>query len=81
MSRDLFDFNGDGEVDFSEMHMGLQMMASSRQEAIDLTGDDTFYCGDDDLEDSSEYEDDWDDDDWDDDDWDDEDDDCDDDDF
>lgn len=47
--RDLFDFNGDGKVDGFETYVGLQMMASSRQEAIALTGDDTFYTGSDDL--------------------------------
>ena len=45
--RPLFDFNGDGKEDGFEVSMGLQMMASSREEAIALTGDDTFYCGND----------------------------------
>ena len=44
--RPLFDFNGDG----FETYVGLQMMAGSRQEAIALTGDDTFYTGSDSLE-------------------------------
>ena len=48
--RPLFDFNGDGKTDAFEMMAGIQMTASSRREAIDLTGDDTFYAGDDDLE-------------------------------
>ena len=48
--RDFFDFNKDGEVDAFEIDMGLQMMASSRQEAIALTGDDAFYTGSDALE-------------------------------
>lgn len=48
--RPLFDFNGDGETDFMEWSVGMQMTASSRQEAIDLTGDDTFYPGSDTLE-------------------------------
>lgn len=48
--RDLFDFNGDGKVDGFETYVGLQIMASSRQEAIALTGDDTFYTGSDSLE-------------------------------
>ena len=48
--RDLFDFNGDGKIDAFEAEVELQMMASSRQEAIALTGDDTFYTGSDDLE-------------------------------
>ena len=48
--RDLFDFNGDGKVDGFETYVGLQMMAGSRQEAIALTGDDTFYTGSDSLE-------------------------------
>ena len=45
--RPLFDFNGDGKVDGFETYVGLQMMASSRQEAIALTGDDAFYTGSD----------------------------------
>ena len=49
--RPLFDFNGDGETDFMEWSVGMQMTASSRQEAIDLTGNDTFYTGSDTLED------------------------------
>ena len=48
--RPLFDFNGDGEVDGFETYLGLQMMASSRQKAIALTGDDTFYAESDALE-------------------------------
>ena len=48
--RDVFDFNGDGKVDVFETYVGLQIMASSRQEAIALTGDDTFYTGSDSLE-------------------------------
>ena len=47
--RDLFDFNGDGKTDGFETYVGLQMMAGSRQEAIALTGDDTFYTGSDSL--------------------------------
>lgn len=41
--RPPFDFNGDGKTDAFEMLAGMQMTASSRKEAIDLTGDDTFY--------------------------------------
>ena len=48
--RDVFDFNGDGKTDGFETYVGLQMMAGSRQEAIALTGDDTFYTGSDSLE-------------------------------
>ena len=48
--RDLFGFNGDGKVDGFETYVGLQMMAGSRQEAIELTGDDAFYTGSDSLE-------------------------------
>lgn len=48
--RPLFDFNGDGKTDGFETYVGLQIMASSRQEAIALTGDDTFYTGSDSLE-------------------------------
>lgn len=48
--RPLFDFNGDGETDFMEWSVGMQMTASSRQEALDLTGDDTFYLGSDSVE-------------------------------
>lgn len=49
--RPLFDFNGDGKTDGFEMFVGMQMTASSRKEAIDLTGDDSFYMGSDELED------------------------------
>lgn len=52
--RDLFDFNGNGKTDGFETYVGLQMMAGSRQEAIALTGDDTFYTGSDDLEEDDE---------------------------
>ena len=48
--RPLFDFNGDGKTDAFEMMAGIQMTASSRREAIDPTGDDTFYVGDDELD-------------------------------
>ena len=48
--RDVFDFNGDGKTDAFEAEVELQMMASSRQEAIALTGDDAFYTGSDTLE-------------------------------
>ena len=48
--RDLFDFDGDGRTDAFEAEIELQMMASSREEAIRLTGDDTFYTGSDSLE-------------------------------
>ena len=53
-NRDLFDFNGDGKTDGFETYVGLQMMARSREEAIRLTGDDTFYTGSDDLEEDDE---------------------------
>lgn len=52
--RDLFGFNGDGKTDGFETYVGLQMMAGSRQEAIALTGDDTFYIGSDDIEEDDE---------------------------
>ena len=52
--RPIFDFNGDGKTDAFEMMTGIQMMASSRREAIDLTGDDTFYLGDDELDEDEE---------------------------
>ena len=55
--RDLFDFNGDGKTDAFEAEIELQMMASSREEAIRLTGDDTFYTGSDTLEEEDELED------------------------
>ena len=51
---DWMDFNRDGEVDGFETYVGLQMMAGSRQEAIALTGDDTFYTGSDSLEEDDE---------------------------
>ena len=53
--RDIFDFNGDGKIDAFEAEVELQMMASSRLEAIALTGDDTFYTGSDDLEEDDEF--------------------------
>ena len=49
--RHPYDLNNDGRVDSNEFFIGAQMFAGSRQEAIDLTGDDTFYCGDDDEDD------------------------------
>ena len=52
--RDLFDFNGDGKTDAFEAEVELQMMAGSRQEAIALTGDDTFYTGSDSLEENED---------------------------
>ena len=52
--RDPFDFNGDGKIDAFELDAELQMMAGSRKEAIALTGDDTFYSGNDDLEEDDE---------------------------
>ena len=55
--RPLFDFNGDGKEDEFETFVGMQMMASSRQEAIDLTGDDTFYTGSDMLDEEDDLED------------------------
>jgi len=42
-----YDLNGDGHVDGYEFFVGAQLMAGSRQEALDLTGDDSFYPGDD----------------------------------
>ena len=42
-----FDFDHDGEEDLIETMVGLQMFAGSRREAIELTGDDTFYIGND----------------------------------
>ena len=42
-----FDFNHNGEDDAVETMVGMQMFAGSRRESIDLTGDDTFYIGDD----------------------------------
>ena len=55
--RPLFDFNGDGKEDEFETFVGMQMMASSRQEAIDLTGDDTFYTGSDTLDEEDDLQD------------------------
>ena len=54
--RPLFDFSGDGETDFMEWSIGMQMTASSRQEAIDLTGDDAFHSGSDILEEKGDDE-------------------------
>lgn len=50
-----FDFNGDGKEDIFETMVGLQMTASSRREAIELTGDDTFYIGDDSIDDEDDF--------------------------
>jgi hypothetical protein len=47
-----YDLDGDEIETDMETFVGMQMFAGSRQEAIDLTGDDSFYCGDDDLEDN-----------------------------
>ena len=55
--RDLFDFDGDGRTDAFEAEVELQMMAGSREEAIRLTGDDTFYTGSDTLEEEDDLED------------------------
>ena len=52
--RDIFDFNGDGKTDAFEAEVELQMMAGSREEAIALTGDDSFYVGSDGLEEDDE---------------------------
>lgn len=42
-----YDLDGDGIETDMESFVEMQMLAGSRQEAIDLTGDDSFYCGDD----------------------------------
>ena len=55
--RDVFDFNGDGKTDAFEAEIELQMMARSREEAIRMTGDDTFYTGSDTLEEEDDLED------------------------
>ena len=52
--RPLFDFNGDGKTDMFETFVGKQMMAQSRQEAIDLTGENVFYVGTDEIEELEE---------------------------
>ena len=59
-----FDFDHDGEEDPIETMVGLQMFAGSRREAIELTGDDTFYIGDDsddDVDDDNGFHDEFDD--------------------
>ena len=56
LDEPLFDFNGDGVEDPFETFEGLQMTASSRREAIELTGDDTFYSGTDSLDEKDELE-------------------------
>lgn len=50
----LFDFNGDRKTDIFETFVEMQMMAGSRQEAIDFTGDDTFYERTDEIEELEE---------------------------
>lgn len=57
LDRDIFDLNKDGEVDAFELDVSQQMMAGSREEAIRLTGDDTFYTGSDTLEEEDDLED------------------------
>lgn len=52
--RPLFDFNGDGKTDMFETFVGMQMMAQSSQEAIDLTGEKAFYVGVDEIEELEE---------------------------
>jgi len=47
-----YDLDGDEIETDMETFVAMQMTAGSRQEAIDLTGDDSFYCGDDDLGDN-----------------------------
>ena len=42
-----YDLDNDGYEDAMETFAGMQLFAGSRQEALDLTGDDTFYIGDD----------------------------------
>ena len=42
------------EVLEDDYFIDAQLMANSRQEALDLVGDDTFYPGSDDLEDEEE---------------------------
>ena len=44
----------DDDNDEYDSFIAMQMTASSRQEAIDLTGDDTFYMGNDSLEDEDD---------------------------
>ncbi len=49
-----YDLDNDGYEDAMETFAGMQMFAGSRREAIELTGDDTFYIGndsDDDIDD------------------------------
>lgn len=50
----LFDLNGDGKTDMLETFVGMQMIAQSRQEAIDLTGENVFYVGTDEIEELEE---------------------------
>lgn len=49
-----FDFNGDGRTDGFEMMVGFQMTAGSRREAKNRTGGDTFYMGNDSMEEELE---------------------------
>lgn len=51
-----YDLNGDGHVDENEFFVGAQLLAASRQEALDLTGDDSFYPGDDGEEDMDDHD-------------------------
>ena len=49
-----YDLDGNGIEDDMEAFVGMQMFAGSRQEAIDLTGDDSFYTGDDDVDEADD---------------------------
>jgi len=53
-NRGYLDFNDDGKIDAFEIDVSQQMMAGSCEEAILLTGDDTFYTGRDTLEEDLE---------------------------
>ena len=48
------DFNNDGIEDDFELFVAMQLTVSSRREALDLTGDDSFYPGTDTLYDDYE---------------------------
>ena len=52
----IFGFNNDRKQEKYDSFEDLQRMASSRQEAFDLTGDDTYYMGSDSLDNEEEDE-------------------------
>ena len=51
--KHLFDMDGITDMEDDDWFIEAQLMAGSRKEAIELTGDDTFYPGDDESDEDS----------------------------